>query len=261
MVINNQEFIEQVKQLYLRAPGQVANIAFHKLESFLLESETQQLGEGDKRCLFAVRNNQLIFYYSEQKQHFLLPTELLRYLDFLVLHEDYYRLVSDSLLGFVADENCTLFYDQKFQPPLLTDQRYLVNDFDFQRDADFITAAEIITGTKTGYTVTPERVRRWTSDKAFDPSLWLLARDRQSGKAVGVGISCYYAPVREADLDWFFVDPRLQGLGIGRMLIAETVSRCLPKSDIIRLAGIADGFYQKCGFQRGDKWFVVRKQK
>lgn len=261
MVMDNQEFIELVKQLYLQAPGQIANIAFHKLESFLREGETQLLGEGDQRCLFAVRNNQLIFYHSEQKQRFLLPTELLHYLDFLVLHEDYYRLIADSLPGFVADAGYTLFYDFASQPPSLASQHYEICKFDFNRDADYAAAAKIITGTKTGYTVTPERVRRWTGEKAFDPSLWLLVRDKQSGEAVGVGISCYYAPVREADLDWFFVEPDCQGQGIGRMLIAETVARCLPKSDIIRLAGIADGFYQKCGFRQGDKWFMIRKQR
>lgn len=98
MIIDKPAFIERVKQLYLQDPGQIANIAYQKLETFLQESETQQLTEGDSQCLFAVRNSQLIFYWSNQRERFLLPTKSLRYLDFLVLHEDYYRLVANICL-------------------------------------------------------------------------------------------------------------------------------------------------------------------
>lgn len=260
MMVDNQTFIAQVKQLYLNNPGAIANIVYHKLEGFLQESETHQLDEDGSRCLFAVRNNQLIFYWASQLERFMLPTGLLRYLDFLVLHADYYRLIADALTAFAIDEGYPLFYDHTFRQPSLERGRYYLDDFDFGAEADYAAAGEIITATASGYALTAERVRGWTRKKAFDPMLWLLVRERQSGQPVGVGITNYFAPMREADLDWFFVHPDHQSKGIGRMLIAQTIRRCQPKSDIIRLGGIADGFYQKCGFQRGEKWIVAQKR-
>ncbi|HBK86052.1 MAG TPA: hypothetical protein DDZ53_08510 [Firmicutes bacterium] len=257
MIIDNQVFIDQVRALYLRDPGAISNIAYHKLEGLLKESTTYQIDEGDKQGLYALRRNQLIFYWSNQQERFLVPPEQLDGLSFLVLHGDYYHLVADTLANLTAKEGHPLFYDYTFRQSLPASGHYEVTDFNFADDRDYLAAAEIITGTKTGYTVSPKRVRNWMGDRAFDPSLWLLARERCSGQPVGVGISAYYVPIQEADLDWFFVDPAHQGKGIGRMLIAATVARCLPKAKIIRLGGIADDFYQKCGFRRGDRWFVI----
>lgn len=257
MIIDDQAFIDQVRALYLNDPGATSNIAYHKLEGLLKESTTYRIDEGATQCLYALRQNQLVFYWSSQSERFLVPQAQLDKLSFLVLHGDYYHLVADTFSSLAAQENYPLFYDFAFQQALSASEHYEVTDFDFAADSDYLTAAEIITETNTGYTVTPERVRSWLDDRAFDPSLWLLVRERQSGQAVGVGISGYYAPMQEADLDWFFVDPAHQGRGIGRMLIAATVARCLPKAKIIRLSGIADGFYQKCGFKASDKWYII----
>lgn len=259
MIVNNQDFITLARELYTHNPGAIANIAYHKLESLLKGSVTHRIDEGGIKGLYALRENRLIFYWSNQQEIFLIPPEQVAKLSFLVLHERFYHLIKDCLLHLQAEVNYPLFYDFKFKPSLLVDGQYEVIDFNFTDERDYLDAAEIITGTNTGYTVTPARVRGWLDDRAFDPTLWLLARERQSRKTVGVGISGYYAPMQEADLDWFFVDPTLQGRGIGRMLIAATVARCLPKAEIIRLGGIVDGFYQRCGFKRADRWFIIRQ--
>lgn len=259
VIISNQDFIEQVRELYLKDPGAAANIAYHKLEKLLKESVTYRIAEDDMKGLYALRQNQLVFYWSNQQEIFLIPPEQLSQLSFLVLHERFYHLIKDRVPHLQAEVNYPLFYDFNFKPSPLVDGQYEVTEFNFTDERDYLDAAEIITGTNTGYTVTPARVRGWLDDGAFDPTLWLLARERQSGQAVGVGITGYYAPMQEADLDWFFVDPTLQGRGIGRMLIAATVARCLPKAEIIRLGGIVDGFYQRCGFKRADRWFIIRQ--
>lgn len=259
MIVNNQDFITRVRELYRQDPGAIANIAYHKLENLLMQGVTYRVDVGDIQGLYALRQDQLIFYWSSQQEILLIPPEQVANLSFLVVHDRYYHLLKDSFPHLQADVNYPLFYDFNFQPSLLFNEQYEVTDFNFSDDKDYLAAAAIITATNTGYMVTPARVRGWLEDRAFDPSLWLLARERQSGQAVGVGISGYYSPMREADLDWFFVDPVMQGKGIGRMLIAATIARCLPKAEIIRLSGIADGFYQKCGFQRTDRWHIIRQ--
>ncbi len=298
--MDKQRFVNQVKRLYIEDPGVVSSIAYHKLERFLQEAEVYCVDEGECMALYAIRGRQLIFYWSQQDDdssagsmdavrpgsrhresgegseplalgttrssgrgaRLLVPSKQLQELDLLILHADYYRLLEQpQLAGYDVNQFYPLFYDPSLAPSQTDCKGYYVDVFEFQNEQDFQAAAEIITETNTGYTVTAERVKGWTKDKAFDPTLWLMARERQSGESVGVGISCYYGPIKEADLDWFFVRPDHQGRGIGRKLIAETIARCQGKSQIIRLAGIADGFYQKCGFQRRDSWYYLKKRK
>jgi GNAT superfamily N-acetyltransferase len=259
--MDRHSFIQRVKHLYLMNPGAVSSIAYHKLEGFLRESELHHLDGDGRETLYAIRQRQLTFYWSEQQDRFMVPPEQLQQLESLILHEQHYLLLRRQLSGYSIDQFYPLFYDHSFQQPAIACESCYIDGFDFRQELDYEAAAEIITGTRTGYTLTAERVRGWTRDRAFDPTLWLLAREKHSGRPVGVGISCYFAPVGEADLDWFFVRPSHQGQGVGRMLIAETIARCQPKSKIIRLAGIADGFYQKCGFRRGDSWYYLKKQR
>lgn len=257
MIIDKQEFIDRVKKLYVSSPGATANIAYHKLEGLLQDSKTYLLDEAGRQCLYALREQQLIFYWSNQKEQFLVPPAQLAKLNFLVLNADYYAPISDFLPELTAVESYPLFYDQALSQPLANNDRYIIEDFNFASESDYLAAADIITGTGAGYQVTADRVRGWLQDTAFDPSLWLLAKEKQSGRPVGVGISAYYEPLQEADLDWFFVDPAHQRQGIGRMLIAATIERCQPQAKVIRLSGIADGFYQKCGFRAGDRWLII----
>jgi len=104
-----------------------------------------------------------------------------------------------------------------------------------------------------------DTVRNWTKSPAFDPSLWMWAVDRDTGCRVGASVSNYNPRMRETDLDWFYVLPAYQGRGIGRMLVDETIRRSRARSSIIRLSGVADEFYMKCGFRRTDRWFVIRQ--
>ncbi len=254
-----EKFIKWVQELYRQNPGGVSSIAYHKLEHLLRESRCYQVTHGEQQALYALRQKQLVFYWSNQKERFLLSEEQLAELDFLVLHADYYLLVADALSGLQTEESYPLFYDSTWQQQQLSSSNYEVASFDFANDGDYAAAAAIITSTNAGYKVTPTRVRSWTADSAFDPTLWLLVKERGTGQPVGVGISGYYPPMQEADLDWFFVHPAHQGIGIGRMLVAATVARCQSKARIIRLSGIADGFYTKCGFKPGDKWIIMHR--
>jgi GNAT superfamily N-acetyltransferase len=84
-------------------------------------------------------------------------------------------------------------------------------------------------------------------------------RNRASKEAVGLGISTYQACIRECYLDWIQVLPEYQGRGLGRLLVSETIRRAIGRSDIIRVTGMADDFYRKCGFVGTESWFNITK--
>ena len=51
-----------------------------------------------------------------------------------------------------------------------------------------------------------------------------------------------------------------QRKGIEKMLVGETVNQAIEKSDIIRVTGMVDGFYEKCGFRGAESWCLITKQ-
>ena len=94
----------------------------------------------------------------------------------------------------------------------------------------------------------------------FDGTLWIWVRTRESNESVGLAISTYQETIKETYLDWIQVLPSYQRMGIGKMLVGETINRAIDKSDIIRVTGMADGFYERCGFAGTECWRILTKQ-
>ncbi len=259
MTVDSSDFVERVRALYAADPGYISSIPFWKLEGFLLQSRTYELTESGDTCLYAIMGDRLVFYWANNIRRFMLSPDQLRGLSFLVLHEDFYRLIEGQLAEYNSSQAYNLFYDFSFEETSKLDPRYYPADFDFSLEQEFESVAQLIRETDSHYRMTGDRVKQWTSSPAFDPSLWLWVKEHGTGRPVGVGVSNYNPRMRETDLDWFYVLPSHQGKGIGRMLVKETIARSRDRSSIIRLGGVADEFYMKCGFQREDKWFVMTK--
>lgn len=83
----------------------------------------------------------------------------------------------------------------------------------------------------------------------------------KSDKPVAIGIAVYDKEICETELEWIYVDSTYHGKGIGRMIVHELVRRSQDVSRTIRVRGVADEFYIKCGFiKKTDEWFWVKKK-
>ena len=259
MQIENKDFLAKLKELYVRNPGQVSDIALWKLAQQCRESETYSVLNRGNTHLYAIRHNRLVFYWSDDRRHFLLTPDETRALEFLVLHVDFYRLIADRLARYQIWESHPLLYDFAFSGEAEHSDEFFVADFDFSREQDYVVAAEILNLCYATQHHCAAEVAGWSNLPVFDQSLWLWVKNRANRKGVGLGISTYQASIRECYLDWIQVLPEYRGQGLGQLLVSETIKRAAGKSDIIRVTGTVPDFYRKCGFAGTDSWRIISK--
>jgi GNAT superfamily N-acetyltransferase len=257
--MDSEDFIAAIQELYVQNPCQVSSIAFWKTAQLCRGSETYSVTKESHTYLYAIRSRRLEFYWSDDRQHFLLTPNDIKAFEFLALHADFYRLIADKMTGFQVRESHPLHYDFGFVPAVETSDEFLLADFDFTREQDLVVAAEMLNRCYETDHHGAEEIAGWCSLAVFDESLWFWVRKRSSGEAVGLGISTYQVSIRECYLDWIQVLPEYQGRGLGRLLVSETIRRAIGKSDIIRVTGMADDFYRKCGFVGNESWRIITK--
>jgi GNAT superfamily N-acetyltransferase len=260
MRIDGDAFIGEVLELYVRNPCQVSCIAFWKIEQICLQSETYRITDNGHTYLYAIRNQRLEFYWSDDKDRFILTQDQTQALELLVLHEDFYKLIAEDLKGYQVTESHPLIYDFTFSQGFNLSEDFFLADFDFDREQEFVFAAELLNRCYKNHNHDAEEIAGWCAQPVFDESLWIWVRTRGSNEVVGLGISTYQESIKETYLDWIQVLPKYQRKGIGSVLVGETINRAIDKSDIIRVTGMVDGFYQNCGFEGTESWRVVTKK-
>ena len=259
MQIDREDFVRTVKKLYVQNPCQVSDLAFWKVAEQCRESETYSVLDRGHTYLYAIRDKRLVFYWSDDRQHFLLTPNEVRALEFLVLHLDFYNLIADKLDGYQERESHPLLYNFAFSLAIEHSDEYYIAEFDFSREQEFVAAAEMLNHCYETQHHSAAEVAGWSNLPVFDESLWLWVRSRASEEAVGLGISTYQASIRECYLDWIQVLPEYQGRGLGQLLVRETIRKAIDKSEIIRVTGIVDDFYKKCGFYGTEIWRIISR--
>lgn len=257
--VDSENFISTVKELYVQNPCKVSSLAFWKVAQLCRECETYSVTNKGYTYLYAIRNQRLEFYWSDDRQHFLLTQNELETLEFLVLHADFYRLIADKMVGYQVLESHPLLYDFATSQEVEAGDEFFIANFDFTRAQDFVLAAQMLNRCYKTDHYNAAEVAGWCGLPVFDESMWLWVRSRASEEFVGLGISTYQVGIRECYLDWIQVLPGYQVRGLGRLLVIETVRRAIHKSDIIRVTGMVDDFYRKCGFAGTESWYILTK--
>ncbi|MBN1247981.1 MAG: GNAT family N-acetyltransferase [Anaerolineae bacterium] len=260
MIIDDDSFLDAVRARYRVDPCRVSCIALWKVEQLCRASETHIVRAGAHTALYAVRDGRLEFYWSDDREHFALSHVGVAALDFLVLHEDDYLLVSSCLKDYEVSESYPLIYEGPDCASVPVHDDVYVADFDFGRGESFVDAAELLNGCYPGHRHTAEEVATWCDLAVFDPSLWFWVRRSADDEALALAISTYQVSIRETYLDWIQVLPPARGRGLGHLLVAETLCRALPKSDVVRVTGMADDFYRKCGFVGRERWRIASRR-
>jgi GNAT superfamily N-acetyltransferase len=259
MRIDGGAFVKEVEKQYLINPCQVSCIAFWKITRICLESETYRIADNGHTYLYAIRDQRLEFYWSDDKDRFILTQDQLQALELLVLHEDFHILIAESLKAANVQKIYPLIYDSTFSYRINLSEDFLIADFDFNKEQEFLAAAELLNRCYPNHNYDAEGIFGWRDQPVFDDSLWIWVRTRGSNESVGLGISTYQESINETYLDWIQVLPQFQRKGIGKILVGEIINRAIEKSNIIRVTGKVDGFYEKCGFGGTERWCLITR--
>ena len=252
-------FVTQLRQAYRRAPCAVAGFALWKIEAqlpaatlHLFPSKRGQTG------LMAINRGKLVLLWGPQPLSAALAADRLRQLRLLNLHGRY-----DDALPWLQPTHTihayrALIFRGRVRQAVRRDATLILREIDTGDDAALAVVARLVAAAGGG--ATPAQVAGWTAGPAFAPELWLGAYERGRDELLGVGISTFNTDVAEVDLDWFYVHPTAQQRGIGTRLVRETIDRCFDRAQIIRVAGVADRFYERCGFTPCATWYYVARK-
>lgn len=258
--MSTEEFLKAVRSKYIKDPFGVSGFAFWKIEDRISKAETLQLNRPEiGECLYAVTNQKLVFYWAENNSPFIIPLSELREYKLLSLHSRFEEAVRNLEETHHINAYYPLSYEQDSVWNERTNNNICIVTIDKKNTNSLADIADIINETMNG-NLSPKSIETWIESRVYTPNLWVGAIDKKTNDLVGVGISTYNPTVKETDLDWFYVRKDYQGCGVGRILVQETISRCRKKSRIIRVAGMADEFYEKCGFVQKDRWYYLTQK-
>lgn len=255
----NTDFILSAEKTYKENP-QKFGFAFWKHRELLKSADLFEEVVSGCIHMYAINKNRLVYYWSEDNR-MVISKDRLAGFDLLYLHSKYI----DSITGLTDTHNISdgnaLIYNKNFKETKIN-KCYYADSFNFNNTDDYIETADIINNsTFEGGNMTTEKIKGFTKLPVFDGNLWFFVKEKETGKPVGIGISIYDKDIRETELEWIYVQSDHHGKGVGRILIKETVHRAKDKSDIIRVGGVADDFYIKCGFEtKTDQWLWVKRK-
>ncbi|MCD4752961.1 MAG: GNAT family N-acetyltransferase [Anaerolineaceae bacterium] len=255
----NTDFILSAEKTYKENP-QKFGFAFWKHRELLKSADLFEEVISGCIHMYAINKNRLVYYWSEDNR-MVISKDRLAGFDLSYLHSKYI----DSITGLTDTHNISdgnaLIYNKNFKETKIN-KCYYADSFNFNNTDDYIETADIINNsTFGGGNMTTEKIKGFTKLPVFDGNLWVFVKEKETGKPVGIGISIYDKDIRETELEWIYVQSDHHGKGVGRILIQETVHRAKDKSDIIRVGGVADDFYIKCGFEtKTDQWLWVKRK-
>jgi ribosomal protein S18 acetylase RimI-like enzyme len=139
---------------------------------------------------------------------------------------------------------------------------YTFKEILLPNDAELV--ADVINKCYEGYSQTKENILRWRSYPVFDNSLWLFIWDSATNLPVALGIADFDSDIKEGSMEWIQVMPQHRGMGFGKAIVLELLSRLEGRADFVTVSGEVENatnpeqLYRKCGFVGDAVWVVVR---
>ena len=181
-------------------------------------------------------------------------------LDMKILHDkDFY---ADILSDYTAEKYFRLIHNLKEIPKIITD------DFEITAATkkDIKSIVKIINDSYTDISVNKELIKSYTKTPVYHADLWIMVKEKSTGKYVGCGIADFDTEAKELILEWIQVLPQYRGKKIGQLIVAELLFRMKDVAEFATVSGKIDNMtnpealYRKCGFTGNDVWYILHKK-
>ena len=140
-----------------------------------------------------------------------------------ILHDKDFSV--DTLLNYTDEKYFRLHHNLK---EIL---RIITNDFEITTATrkDIKSIVQIINDSYTDISVNKELIKSYTKTPVYNNSLWIMVKEKATGKYVGCGIADFDTEAKELILEWIQVLPQYRGKKIGQLIVTELLFR---KKDI-----------------------------
>ncbi len=177
-----------------------------------------------------------------------------------ILHDKDFSV--DILSDYTDEKHFRLHHNLKEISRIITD------DFEIttatQRDIKAIV--QIINESYTDISVNKELIKSYTKTPVYNASLWIMVKEKPTGKYVGCGIADFDTETKELILEWIQVLPQYRGKKIGQLIVTELLFKMEGVAAFVTVSGKVDNLtnpealYRKCGFTGNDVWHILRKK-
>lgn len=131
---------------------------------------------------------------------------------------------------------------------------------------DIKSIVRIINDSYTDISVNKDLIKSYTKTPVYNTSLWVMVKEKATGKYVGCGIADIDTEIKELILEWIQVLPQYRGKKIGQLIVTELLFRMENVADFATVSGKVDNetnpeaLYRKCGFVGDDVWHILHKK-
>ena len=114
--------------------------------------------------------------------------------------------------------------------------------------------------------ITKDMVQAMQNSSAYCPELWILAREEETGAAVGCAMGEFDPQSGEMSIEWVQVLPPFRRRGIGKILVSELLRRTPEGTRFVTVSGQVandsnpEALYRCCGFTGNDYWHILSKE-
>lgn len=180
--------------------------------------------------------------------------------DMKILHDNDF---SAEILSDYSDEKYfRLYHNLKGIPKIANDDFEIVTAI----RKDIKAIVQIINDSYTDISVSKDLIKSYTKTPVYNSELWVMVKEKATGKYVGCGIADFDIEAKELILEWIQVLSQYRGKKIGQLIVTELLFRMRDVADFVTVSGKVDNatnpeaLYRKCGFMGNDIWHILHKK-
>ena len=180
--------------------------------------------------------------------------------DMKIQHNKDFR--EDILSDYIDEKYFRLHHDLKEIPKIIA------NDFEITTATrkDIKSIVQIINDSYTDISVNKDLIKSYTKTPVYNKALWIMVKEKSTGKYVGCGMADFDIETKELILEWIQILPQYRGKKIGQLIVTELLSKMKDIADFATVSGKVDNttnpeaLYRKCGFAGDDVWHILHKK-